>query len=89
MRLSLHLEECLLLYTLLLLAVSAFSYILFRLRKSSMDWSISRSQMMACKKCGQVFLLRRQERDRRCPVCGENSRNFRLPHSVILDKMRP
>ncbi len=88
MNLSLYLEESLLLYTLLLLGLTAFCYILFRLRKSSLEWQISRSRMMSCKKCGQVFLLRRQERDKRCPVCGENSRDFRLPHSVILNKIR-
>ena len=88
MKFSLYLEESLLLYTLLLLGLSAFSYILFRLRKSSMEWKVSQTRMMSCRKCGQVFLLRRQERDKRCPVCGENSRDFRMPHSVILNKMR-
>ena len=88
MNISLYLEEGLLLYTLLLLGLTAFSYILFRLRKGSMEWEISRSRMMSCRKCGQVFLQRRQERDKRCPVCGEKSRDFRLPHSVILNKMR-
>ena len=88
MNIFLHLEESLLLYTLLLLGLTAFSYILFRLRQKSMEWEISRSRLMSCQKCGQVFLLRRQERDRRCPVCGEKSRDFRLPHSVLFNKIR-
>jgi hypothetical protein len=88
MNINLHIEECLLLYTMLLLVFVAGSYVLFRLRRKAGGWEPSRSRLMSCRKCEKVFLLKRQQRDRRCPDCGEPSREFRPPHSVLFNKPR-
>ncbi|NMA41831.1 MAG: hypothetical protein GX946_00440 [Oligosphaeraceae bacterium] len=88
MNINLHIEECLLLYTIVLLAFVAASYILFRLRRKADNWEPSRARLMSCRKCEKVFLMKRQQIDRRCPACGEISHEFRPPHSVLFTKLR-
>ncbi len=72
-----------LLYTLILLGALALLYILDRFRENNCQWELSRSQLMVCKNCGRVFLLKRQERRRQCPECGKTASRFRIPRPGI------
>ena len=49
---------------------------------------ISRSRLLTCRKCGHVFLQRRQQVERRCPLCGSPANTFRLPYSGVHEKLR-
>ncbi|MBP1583745.1 MAG: hypothetical protein J6866_07305 [Victivallales bacterium] len=81
-------SDILLFYLLLLLLGTALFYVFDRLQDHNRDWKISRARLMTCRKCGQVFLLRRQSQNRKCPECGGNSGEFRYPRSEIQQDFR-
>lgn len=72
-----------LIYTLVLISILALLYILERFRQNNCEWELSRSQLMVCKKCGRVFLIKRQERSRQCPECGNIASRFRIPRTGV------
>lgn len=72
-----------LIYTLVLLAALALLYVLGRFQENNSQWELSRSQLMVCKSCGRVFLLKRQERNRQCPDCGKSASRFRIPRTGV------
>ncbi len=77
----------LILYTLILVVAAVLAWLTDTLWYSNHDWSISKSRLMSCGKCGHVFLLGRQCLDRRCPVCGARAHHFRMPYSGVHETM--
>ena len=80
-------SEGLILYTLILVVIAAVAWINDSLWYSNHSWSISKSHLMSCRKCGNVFLLGRQQLDTRCPKCGARASRFRMPYSGVHERL--
>ncbi|MBR4517697.1 MAG: hypothetical protein IKO65_01715 [Victivallales bacterium] len=52
------------------------------------QWDLSKSRLLRCPKCEHVFLLERQQTDRRCPLCGTRAANFRMPYTGVRETVR-
>ncbi|MBO7741209.1 MAG: hypothetical protein J6S21_01520 [Victivallales bacterium] len=76
------------LYTIILVAVGVIAVLSELLWRSNHTWSISRSKLLSCRKCGNVYLLKRQQVDRRCPQCGANGGSFRMPYSGAREVLK-
>ena len=75
-------------YTLILLAAALILLLSDKLWYSNHSWHLSKSHLLECKKCGNVFLSPRQQLDRRCPNCGQRAVTFRLPYSGIHETLK-
>ena len=76
------------LYTVILVVAGIIALLSELLWRSNHSWSISRSKLMSCKKCGNVYLLKRQQLDRRCPQCGGSGGAFRMPYSGAREVLK-
>ncbi|NLF93603.1 MAG: hypothetical protein GX564_06915 [Oligosphaeraceae bacterium] len=83
MNFMINIADGMMIYTLVLISILALLYILERFRQNNCEWELSRSQLMVCKKCGRVFLVKRLERSRQCPECGHAASRFRIPRTGV------
>lgn len=81
-------SRLLLLYTLLALLGGLVLLLADKLWRSNHNWRLSRSKLLTCKKCGNVFALPRQGVDRRCPLCGGSTTSFQMPYSGIHETLK-
>ena len=78
----------LILYMLMALLGAITLLLLEWLWFNSHNWHLSRSKLLTCKKCGNVFQLPRQSVDRRCPACGGRTQPFQMPYSGIHETLK-
>lgn len=69
----------LLLYMLLALLGGLLLLLADKLWFSNHNWHLSRTKLLTCRKCGNVFQLPRQSVDRRCPLCAAAPSPSRCP----------
>ena len=96
-------SSLLLLYTLLALLGGLLLLLADKLWFSNHNWHLSRSKLLTCRKCGNVFSLPRQSVDRRCPLCGTEvidpseperplcggrTQPFQMPYSGMHETLR-
>lgn len=81
-------SERLFLYLVILLILAVLIVLEDKLWYSQYALHISRSRLLTCRSCGHVFLQRRQQLSRRCPLCGAPANAFRLPYSGVHEKLR-
>ncbi|MFA6814826.1 MAG: hypothetical protein WCS73_00840 [Lentisphaeria bacterium] len=81
-------ENAMMIYTIFIILLTALCYIFDKIQDHSRAWNLSKSELMKCQKCGKVYLLKRQEKSRRCPYCGQRAVSFRLPYSGIREKAK-
>lgn len=81
------LADGLTLYTLILVFGCVVILIGDLIWQSNHNWHISKSKLMTCRKCGNVFLLQRQAVERRCPECGGHGVSFHLPYSGMHEAL--
>ncbi|MGN0866266.1 MAG: hypothetical protein ACI4SG_01125 [Oligosphaeraceae bacterium] len=81
-------SSLLLLYTLLALLGGLLLLLAEKLWFSNHNWHLSRSKLLTCSKCGNVFSLARQSVDRRCPLCGGRTQPFQMPYSGIHETLK-
>jgi predicted RNA-binding Zn-ribbon protein involved in translation (DUF1610 family) len=80
--------DALILYTLILIVFCVVCLVGDLLWRSNHSWHLSKSRLMSCRKCNTVFLLKRQQLDRRCPNCGTRGTPFRMPYSGVHETLR-
>ncbi|GEM_PF-2202946 len=82
------LSKLLLLYTLVILVGGLLLLLVDKLWMSNHNWHLSRSKLLTCSKCGNIFQLPRQSVDRRCPQCGGKTQPFQMPYSGLHETLK-
>lgn len=82
--------EGLTLYTIIAVIVAVVLIVLEMIWHAKHSLNPSKSTLRTCRKCGNVFLLPRQEVDTRCPnpECHGASTPFRMPYSGIHEALK-
>ena len=78
----------LLLYMLLALLGGLLLLLADKLWFTNHNCPLSRTKLLPCRKCGNVFQLPRQSVDRRCPLCGGRTQPFQMPYSGIHETLK-
>ncbi len=75
------------LYTMILVVSCIVILLSDLLWHSNHNWHLSKSKLMTCRKCGNVFLRKRQQIGHRCPECGGATTPFHLPYSGMHEAL--